>query len=67
VNEVLDRLEIHDKRKADVVKLRFFAGMTIEEAAEALGISMATANNDWAYAKCWLGLEIESTRSDSGS
>ena len=48
-----------DKRKADLVKLRFFAGMTIEEAAQALGISTSTADNDWAYARCWLRVEME--------
>ncbi len=47
-----------DKRKADLVKLRFFVGLTIEEAAEALGISTSTADNDWAYARCWLRLEV---------
>ena len=43
-------LEAKDPRKAELVKLRFFAGLTVEQAAEALGISAATADNDWAYA-----------------
>jgi RNA polymerase sigma factor (TIGR02999 family) len=55
----LDRLERTDKRRAQLVKLRFFAGLTMEEAAQALGISTSTADNDWAYARCWLRLEIE--------
>jgi RNA polymerase sigma factor (TIGR02999 family) len=59
LNVALDRLESTDKRKAQLVKLRFFAGLTIEEAAQALGISTSTADNDWAYARCWLRLEID--------
>jgi RNA polymerase sigma factor (TIGR02999 family) len=59
LDDVLTKLESQDQRKADLVKLRFFTGLTIEEAAEALGISESTANNDWAYARCWLRLEIE--------
>jgi RNA polymerase sigma factor (TIGR02999 family) len=58
VHEALEKLEAKDKRKADLVKLRFFAGLTIEQAAEALGISPSTADNDWAYARSWLRLEI---------
>jgi RNA polymerase sigma factor (TIGR02999 family) len=59
LNEALDKLEREDKRKAELVKLRFFAGLTIDEAAQALGIAPSTADNDWAYARCWLRLEIE--------
>jgi DNA-directed RNA polymerase specialized sigma24 family protein len=40
------------------VKLRFFAGLTTQEAADALAVSLATAENDWAYAKCYLRLQI---------
>src|SRR5262250_2875388 len=54
LDEALALLEAKHKRKADVIKLRFFAGMTNAQAAEALGISPATADNDWAYAKTWL-------------
>jgi RNA polymerase sigma factor (TIGR02999 family) len=59
LNEVLEKLELQDRRKADLVKLRFFAGLTIEEAAQALGVSTSTAENDWAYARCWLRLEMD--------
>jgi RNA polymerase sigma factor (TIGR02999 family) len=59
LNEALEKLEKQDKRKADLVKLRFFAGLTIEQAAQALNISTSTADNDWAYARCWLRLEME--------
>jgi RNA polymerase sigma factor (TIGR02999 family) len=61
LHEALDRLEATDKRKADLVKLRFFAGLTNQQAAEALGVSVSTADNDWAYARAWLRLEIEKT------
>ncbi len=59
LNEALEKLEQQDKRKAEVVKLRYFAGLTIEEAALALEISTSTADSDWAYARCWLRLEME--------
>jgi len=58
LHEALDKLEAQDKRKADLVKLRFFAGLTNEQAAQTLGISSSTADNDWAYARSWLRLKI---------
>jgi RNA polymerase sigma factor (TIGR02999 family) len=58
LNEALDRLADRDPRQAELVKLRFFAGLTIEEAAEALGIATSTADDDWAHARCWLRLEM---------
>jgi RNA polymerase sigma factor (TIGR02999 family) len=64
LHEALTKLEKQDKRRAELVKLRFFAGMTIAEAAEALGISASTADNDWAYARSWLRLEIEGGKRD---
>jgi RNA polymerase sigma factor (TIGR02999 family) len=54
----LEKLAEKDQRKAELVKLRFFAGLTIPQAAEALGISPSTADRDWAYAKAWLLREI---------
>src|SRR5262245_29339410 len=65
LNEVLGKLERHDPREAELVKLRFFAGLTIEQAARALGISTSTADNDWAYARCWLRVEMEAGRGDA--
>jgi RNA polymerase sigma factor (TIGR02999 family) len=59
LHEALERLEQKDRRRAELVKLRFFAGLTIAEAAEVLGISTSTADNDWAYARSWLRLEID--------
>ena len=59
LHEALTRLEEQDRRRAELVKLRFFAGLTIAQAAEALGVSESTADNDWAYARSWLRLEME--------
>jgi RNA polymerase sigma factor (TIGR02999 family) len=58
LNEALTKLELQDKRRAELVKLRFFTGLTIAEAAQVLGISESTADNDWAYARSWLRLQI---------
>jgi RNA polymerase sigma factor (TIGR02999 family) len=58
LDEALEKLQRQDRRKAELVKLRFFAGLTTAQAAAALGISPSTADNDWAYARCWLRLEI---------
>ena len=58
VNDALQKLAAQDKQKAELVKLRYFVGMTIEEAAEVLGISSGTAKRHWAYARAWLAQEI---------
>lgn len=58
VHEALDLLAVEHPRKAELVKLRFFVGFTIGEAAEALGISIQTAKRDWAYARAWLFAQI---------
>lgn len=58
VHEALDRLAAHDARKAEVVKLRYFTGLTVEEIAQALNISEPTAKRDWVYARAWLFKEI---------
>jgi RNA polymerase sigma factor (TIGR02999 family) len=66
LDEALERFEARAPDKAQLVKLRYFAGMTIEEAAETLAISVTTANRWWAYARAWLHEEIRrgSNRSD---
>jgi RNA polymerase sigma factor (TIGR02999 family) len=58
VNDALDKFAALDPQKAELVKLRYFVGMTIEETSEALGISKATAKRHWDYAKAWLYEEI---------
>jgi RNA polymerase sigma factor (TIGR02999 family) len=59
LNEALDRLEAASRRRAQLVKLRYFAGFTLPEAAELLGIAQSTAEADWTYAKAWLKREME--------
>jgi RNA polymerase sigma factor (TIGR02999 family) len=54
LHEALDRLGEHNAEKAQVVKLRFFAGLTNEQAAKVLGISEPTVKRHWAYARAWL-------------
>jgi RNA polymerase sigma factor (TIGR02999 family) len=61
LDEALNKLATIDRRKADLVKLRFFGGLTIREAAEALNIAESTADADWAYAKSWLRVELADT------
>jgi RNA polymerase sigma factor (TIGR02999 family) len=68
LDEALARLEVRDPDKARLVKLRYFAGMTIEQAAETLANSVTTANRRWTYARAWLHEEIrrdEPHRGDS--
>jgi RNA polymerase sigma factor (TIGR02999 family) len=62
INEALDKLAAQDKQKAELVKLRFFVGLTIEEAADILGISVATAKRYWIYARAWLHAEISAVQ-----
>jgi RNA polymerase sigma factor (TIGR02999 family) len=59
LDEALRRLEVEDPRKASLVKLRFFAGLTTEQAAAALDVSTSTAEKDWAYARSWLRVTID--------
>ena len=56
--EALEKLAAKAHRKAELVKLRYFAGLTMEQTAETLGISLATANRWWNYARAWLHQEI---------
>jgi RNA polymerase sigma factor (TIGR02999 family) len=59
LDEALQRLGVQDPRACEIVKLRFFAGLTVAQAAKSLNISVATAENDWVYAKSWLKLQLE--------
>jgi RNA polymerase sigma factor (TIGR02999 family) len=58
LDEALTRLTAHDPIKAEVVKLRFFAGLTMPEVAQSLGLSLATAERYWTYARTWLYAEL---------
>ncbi len=59
VSEALDKLAVHHKEEAELVKLRYFVGMTNEEAADVLGISARTAKYYWTHARAWLFREIK--------
>jgi RNA polymerase sigma factor (TIGR02999 family) len=59
LDEALDRLAVDDPLKAELVKLRYFAGLTLVEAAAALGLSERTAGRHWAYARAWLRRAVE--------
>jgi RNA polymerase sigma factor (TIGR02999 family) len=58
LDEALERLACMDAQQARIVELRFFGGLTIEETAEALGVSAKTVKRDWAIAKAWLHQEL---------
>ena len=62
VNDALDALAAHDPRKAELVKQKYFIGLTLEESAQALGISVRTAKRDWVYARTWLFNEVTRLR-----
>jgi RNA polymerase sigma factor (TIGR02999 family) len=61
VHEALEALALHDPQKAELVKLRYFVGMSIAEAASALGISERTAKRNWTYSRAWL---LDAMRAD---
>jgi RNA polymerase sigma factor (TIGR02999 family) len=64
VHEALERFQGVDATAAEVVKLRYFAGLTIPQAAEALGISTSTADRSWAYARAWLHTALKRDADD---
>jgi RNA polymerase sigma factor (TIGR02999 family) len=66
VNEALERFETVDPLKAQLVKLRYFAGLTIPQAADVLGISSTTADRYWAYARAWLHAELKKDAPERG-
>ena len=66
VNDALERFAARDRQKAELVKLRYFVGLTTEEAAEVLGISVPTADRWWNFSRAWLFEEIERQRKGSG-
>jgi RNA polymerase sigma factor (TIGR02999 family) len=61
LDEALSKLEALHPQKAQVVQLRFFAGCTLEEAAQALGIARATAQRHWTFARAWLFGQLHSS------
>ena len=65
LDSALARLEAEDKPKADLVKLHYFVGLSLEDAADALGVSRATAYRHWTYARAWLRHETKDLRDDN--
>jgi len=65
LDEAVTRLAARDPTKAELVQLRYFAGLTIQESADVLGISTATAERYWAYARAWLQHEVASSLDSS--
>jgi RNA polymerase sigma factor (TIGR02999 family) len=66
LDEVLDKLAAEDPQKADLVKLRYFIGLSFEEVADILGVSVPTAKRWWAYARAWLFHEMQTHTASSG-
>jgi len=64
LNEALDRFAKLEPQQAELVKLRYFVGLKIEETAEVLGISESTAKRWWAYARAWLSEAIQKGDAD---
>jgi len=62
MSDALEKFAIRDKQKAELVKLRYFVGLTTEEAAEVLGISVPTADRWWNFSRAWLFEEMERAR-----
>ena len=58
LDDLVNRLSALDPRRGRVVELRFFAGMTNEEIADALGVSRATVADDWSFARAWLRTQV---------
>jgi RNA polymerase sigma factor (TIGR02999 family) len=66
LDAALDRLEKYDARKCEVVMLRYFAGLSIEETAAGMGLSPATVKNEWAFARAWLHRELKKDMDGGG-
>jgi RNA polymerase sigma factor (TIGR02999 family) len=67
VDEALTRLALEDTASADVARFRLFAGLSVDEAADALGLSRATAFREWAYARSWLTAALAAKRRGDGT
>ena len=67
LDKALEALARIDARKSRVVELRYFGGLSIEETAEAIGVSLDTAKRDWRMAKAWLLVELSSKQESRGS
>ena len=61
LDDALERLAAQDPRRAQVIELRFFGGLSVEETAEALGVSPQTVMRDWRLTRAWLAVELQRT------
>lgn len=59
VNDAIEKLELEDVKAAEIVKLRFFGGLTLEEAGEVMGVTERTAKRYWSFARAWLYAEMQ--------
>ena len=66
LDEALQRMELTDRTTAELVNLRYFAGLSMPEAAEAMGVTLRTAERNWTYAKTWLHRELSRGTGDAG-
>jgi DNA-directed RNA polymerase specialized sigma24 family protein len=66
LDECLNRLEAFDSRKARIVELRSFGGMSVDETGEALGLSTATVKREWSVARLWLRRELDGGSAEQG-
>ena len=64
LNDAIDALAAHDRVAAELVKVRYFAGLSTEQAAEAMGISRSTAYEHWTYARAWLFASLRDAQAD---
>jgi RNA polymerase sigma factor (TIGR02999 family) len=67
LNDAIDALAAHDRVAAELVKVRYFAGLSMEQAAEAMGISRSTAYEHWTYARAWLFASLRDARTNRDS
>jgi RNA polymerase sigma factor (TIGR02999 family) len=67
IDEVLDRLEVYDPRKAQLVMLRCFAGLTFEQTAEAMGTTLHDVRSEWTYVRAWMHRELAGGAEGVGS
>ncbi|MGD8450522.1 MAG: ECF-type sigma factor [Phycisphaerae bacterium] len=58
IDEAIEKLRAHDERKAEIVRLRYYCGLTIDETAEVLGVSPRQIDSEWRFAKAWLHREL---------
>lgn len=67
IDDLLEKLAAINKTRAEIVEMRFFAGMTVAEVAEALGVSKRTVEGHWTFAKAWLRRELSKSETDESS